>query len=295
MPRLLLALVFTLCSLVSAHAQIEVSVELPRRAYLRGESIDLKVTIRNLSGHDLVFSDADGRRWFGFEVVRGRDTPLGPLDPNYANPPTTILAGESVERTVDLLRLFPINEHDSYKIRAAIYSAEFKKFFTSDEGNVDISEGKILWRQTAGVPEGKEAAGELREFSLVLFQKPKSLELYVRVEDETTRNCLATYPVGKMIAGSTPVTELSSENTLYVLHMNAPSQYALSKVGINGEWMGQSLWASSTGRAVVRRKPSGDMVIVGAQRIREATAAGAAIIPKLSDRPVIVPAGPKGR
>jgi hypothetical protein len=288
MPRTLLLLVLSLLGCASAHAQLEVSIELPRRAYLRGESIEAKVSIRNLAGHDITLGDVPGNRWFGFEVVRSQDTPIGALDPTYHNPTTIIESGSTIERTVDLMKLFPLNELDSYKVRAAVYFAEQKKYYTSDVANIDISEGKVLWRQTAGVPEGKESAGELREFSLVLFQKRKELALYARVEDETTNNVLATYPIGKMIAGSTPATELGSDNTLHILHMNAPSQYALSKVGINGEWMGQSLWSSATGRATVRRKPDGTMVVVGAQRIREA-ANGGPVVPKLSDRPVALP------
>ncbi len=288
MQRLLLFFTFTLLAVVTARAQIEVSLDLPRHAYLRGEAMAAKISIRNLSGHDVVFADTDGKRWFGFDVSRGRDTPVGPRDPNYQNPPITVLAGETIERRIDLIKLYPINELDSYQIRALIYYPEAKKYFTSAPAKVDVSEGKILWRETAGVPDGKEAAGELRNFSLVMFQTTKTQEVYARVEDQATSSVLATYPIGKMISGSTPMHEFGPDNTLYVLHMNGPSQYALSKVGINGEWLGQSLWSSATGRCAVRKKPNGDMVVVGAQRIREA-APGAPEVPKLSDRPMALP------
>lgn len=289
MPRLLLLLVLSLLGLASAQAQIEIRVELPRRSYLRGESIDATVTIRNLSGHVITLADANGQRWFGFDVVRNNDTPIGPYSADYKNEPVDIESGQSVKRMVDLLKLYPLTELGAYKIQGAIYFSETKKFYTSDPINLDVTDGKVLWRQTAGVPDGKEGSGDLREFSLVLFQKPQSLELYARVEDETTNNVLATYPIGKMIAGTTPMAELNDENTLYILHMSAPSQYSLSKVGINGEWLGQSLWSSATGRATVRRsKTSNEMVVVGAQRIREA-ATGGPVVPKLSDRPVKLP------
>jgi hypothetical protein len=288
MPRLFLLLVLSLLGLASAQAQLEVTVELPRRAYLRGESIEAEVTIRNLSGHVVVLADTPLAHWFGFDVTRGADTPIGTYNAGYKNDPIDIDAGKTVKRTVDLLKLYPVNELGAYKVQAAIYLPELKKFFTSDPVNLDITDGKVLWRQTAGVPDGKEGSGDLREFSLVLFQKPQSLELYARVEDEATNNILATYPIGKMIAGTTPMRELNDDNTLYILHMNAPSQYALSKVGINGEWMGQTLWSSPTGRASVRRKPSGEMVVLGAQRIQQAPGGGP-LVPKLSDRPVKVP------
>src|SRR5262245_7266588 len=120
MLRSFLFLALLLASLGSAHAQLEVGLEFKRRIYLRGESLEARVSVRNLSGHDVVLRDAEDARWFGFDVQRGVDTPVGPLDPNYKNEPQLILAGETLERSVDLMKLFPINELGAYKVRATI-------------------------------------------------------------------------------------------------------------------------------------------------------------------------------
>ena len=85
------------------------------------------------------------------------------------------------------------------------------------------------------------------------------------------------------------MVEFSDDNTLYAFHMTGPSMYALSKIGVNGEWMGQTLWNSPKGRATVRKKNTGTMVVVGAtrDRSRDASEAGAPPVPKLSDGPPV--------
>src|SRR5262245_32021920 len=120
MQRSLLFLALLLLALAPARAQLDIVLELDRHMFLRGEAVEAVVTIRNLTGHDIVLKDSDGARWFGFEVQRGIDSPIGPYDGNYKNDPRAIPAGETVQRTVDLLKLFPINDLGSYKIRATV-------------------------------------------------------------------------------------------------------------------------------------------------------------------------------
>lgn len=274
-------------------AQLEVSLTFDRHLFLRGEPVEAKVTIRNMTGHDITLKDAHDQRWFSFEVTRGIDHPVGAFESTADNLPLSILTGETVERKVNLLTLYPVNELGTYKVRMAIYFHETQKYLSSRVSQIDISEGKTVFRKTVGVPEGKEASGEYREISLITFQKPNKIELYARVEDQATGSLLATYPLGRILSGATPMGEFDDANTLFIMHMNAPSQYALSRVGVNGEWLGQALYASGTGRATVRKKPDGTMVVVGASRIRE-DGATAVSVPKLSDRPVALPpAAPK--
>ncbi len=285
----LLCILFSFAFASIACAQIEVGVEFKRRTFLRGEPIEAKVSVRNLSGHDISLRDVPPHQWFGFEIIRGSDTPVPPNDPNYTNENFSILSGETVSRSVDVLRLFPVNEFGTYKIRAAVYFHETGKYYASETVPVEISDGRKVWSQTVGVPDGKEGAGELRQFTLLTFQTPKELQLYSRVTDESTGTILATYPLGRILGGAKPMIEFSDDNTLYAFHMTGPSLYALSKIGVNGEWMGQTLWNSPKGRATVRKKNTGTMVVVGATRDRtqDAAAAGAPPVPKLSDGPPV--------
>ena len=281
-----LCLCILLVAAGNARAQLDVHIDIKRHIYVRGEPIAATVHIRNLSGHDVTLRDAPGHQWFGFEIMRGSDTPVAPHKADYKNDPLTLLAGDSVSRTVDLLKLYPINEFATYKVRAAIYFEETKKYMISDTLNVDISDGKKVWSETVGVPNGKEGAGQYHSLSLIRFQTPTQLMLYVRVEDVATGTLFGTYPLGRLITGSTPIGEFDNENTLHAFHMTGPNQYMLTKIGVNGEWLGQSLWNAPKGRATVRKKPDGTMVVIGASRERPA-AAPMLPVPKISDRPPI--------
>ena len=284
----LLALCLLLAALLPASAQLDITLDMKRHIFLRGEAIEASVSIRNLTGHEVTLRDTEGHPWFSFEIFRGSDTPVGPHELDYKNAPLTLLNGDTVTRKVNLLQLYPINELASYKVRAAVYFFETKKFLLSDEMKIDISDGRKVWSRTVGVPDGKPGAGEYHEFSLLTFQTPKELTLYARIEDQKTGTCLGTYPMGRIMQGAAPSGEFDESNTLYALHNSGPSQYALSKLGVNGEWLGQTMWSASKGVPSMRKKPDGTMVIVGASR-QQTPAIGGPPVPKISDRPVTLP------
>ena len=274
--------------LSAAHAQLEVRLEMKRAIYMRGEPIEATVSIRNLAGKDVILADSDGGRWFGFQIMKGSDTPIGPFEADYKNPPQMILTGSSVRRTVDLLRLYPVNEFGSYTVRAAVFFHETGKYITSQPLKMDISEGRKLWSQTVGVPAAKDGAGDYRVVSVFTFPHPKEMVVYARVEDEKTGTLFGTYPLGRLLTGTMPGHEFDRDNTLHVFHMFGPGQHYLSKIGVNGEWLGQTVWQSGKGRAFVRKKEDGRMVIVGATRSSEKPPPGPEV-PRLSDRPVTLP------
>jgi len=283
-----LALSILLAGLLSnARAQLDVSLDIKRNIFVRGEPIEATVAVRNLAGKDVMLRDTAENPWFGFQIMKGSDTPVGARG-NYRNEPQVVLSGESVRRSVDLLRLYPLNEYGTYTVRAAIYFPETGKFFASAPFRVDISDGRKLWTQTVGVPGSKEGAGEYRVMSLLSFQQVKGMTLYARIEDEGSGASYGTYPLGPMLGDATLGHEFDQDNTLYVFHMVAPSQFALSKIGVNGEWLGQTMWHSEKGRATVRRKPDGRIVVVGATRTLEKPVAGPEV-PRLSDRPMNLP------
>jgi hypothetical protein len=288
MNRFAFSIILLVGALSAARAQLDVSMEMKRRIFMRGEPVEVTVIIRNLAGKDVMLHDSDGNQWFGFQITKGPDTPVGVIGGEYKNDPQMILSGGSIRRSIDLLRLYPVNEYGTYTVRAAIYFQETGKYITSGPIKVDISEGRKLWTQTVGVPATKEGAGEYRVMSLLAFQQPKEMNVYARVEDERTGVIFGTYPLGRMISGNPPGTEFDLENTLHIFHMVGPGQYALSKVGVNGEWLGQTMWQAQKGRAAVRRKADGRMVVVGATRIVDKPA-NEPEAPKLSDRPVAIP------
>ncbi len=283
------AIIILFAGLLSvAHAQIEVGLDMKRTTFIRGEPMEATVIVRNLAGKDIMLADAEGDRWFGFQILKGEDNPIAPFSGEYKNPPQVLLNGGTMRRTVDLVRLYPVNEYGSYSVRAAIYFHETGKYVASPAVKIEVSEGRKLWSQTVGVPATKEGSGDYHVMSLLTFPHPKELVLYLRVEDAKIGTVFGTYPLGRFLGGGEPSHEFDRENTLHILHFVGPGQYFLSKVGVNGEWYGQTTWQSGKGRPFVRRKEDGRMVVVGASRSSEKPPPGPEV-PRLSDRPAILP------
>jgi hypothetical protein len=77
MKLMLLAASFFL--VVSARAQIQVDLKLPRLQYIAYEPIVAKLTITNLAGRSIDLSDSEGQTWFGFEITGSEGQSIAPV------------------------------------------------------------------------------------------------------------------------------------------------------------------------------------------------------------------------
>ena len=274
--------------LAGASAQVNVNIEVKRRTYIRYEPLLVTVTVSNLSGRDLMLEDGESQ-WFGFTVLHGdSQTLIPPRDPNYALEPMELKIGETVKRTVMLNQLYPISEFGIHRIRATIYVKSLNKFFTSRTANIDITEGRTVWKQTVGVPETMPNAGNMHEISLLTMQGPQHRYLYVRVTNPDNGNVMCMQRLGHLIDSSQFDAKFDATNTLHVLQLVGPKTYALSEISANGEMHGQWFYDAPKSKPFLRPDGTGNLEIVGATR-RVEIAKDAPQPPKLSDRPANLP------
>src|SRR5688572_23514786 len=198
--------IFFLCLLLitsaALHAQINVNIEVKRRVYVRYEPILATVSITNLAGRDLMLEDGESQ-WFGFTIVHGdHQNLIPPRNPDYRLNPLELKAGETVKRTVNLNELYPMAEYGVHRIRGTIYSKELNKYFTSRTANIDISEGRTVWKQTVGVPDTMSRAGEMHEVSLLSAQRGPHQNLFCRITDPQTGSVMCMYRLGHLIDGT---------------------------------------------------------------------------------------------
>lgn len=274
--------------LAGASAQVNVNIEVKRRTYIRYEPLLVTVTVSNLSGRDLMLEDGESQ-WFGFTVLHGdSQTLIPPRDPNYALEPMELKIGETVKRTVMLNQLYPISEFGIHRIRATIYVKPLNKFFTSRTANIDITEGRTVWKQTVGVPETMPNAGNMHEMSLLTMQGTQHRYLYVRVTNPENGNVMCMQRLGHLIDSSQFDAKFDATNTLHVLQLVGPKTYALSEISANGEMHGQWFYDAPKSKPFLRPDGTGNLEIVGATR-RVEIAKDAPQPPKLSDRPANLP------
>lgn len=288
-------LAFALASLLAAqpraHAQVQVGLKISRRLYMAYEPVIATVSISNLTGHDLTLADHGPQKWFGFQITNADETPVPPRHADYDLQPLTIPNGTTVRRSVNLVSLYPVTDFGLYRIRANIFVGEMNRYFSSSLVGIEVSEGKVLWQQTVGVPAGEEGAGSYRLYELLSFRQPKDNVLYARVQDKEAGVIYATYPVGRLIAGNEPQVQLDRQNRLHILQLVGPKAYVYSRIGLNGEWGGQTNYLELKSRPHLARLASGSIAVAGGKIDVpvEAPAQGTAQPPKLSDRPAGMP------
>ena len=289
--RLLLTLLAgLLAAVVPARAQIAISLSIKERLHIRHEAILATVAVTNNTGRDITLEDTRQSQWFGFQISVTGDRFIAPRDLHYRLEPLPMRAGETLKRTVNLNDLYPLGEYGTYAIRANIYFAGMDRYFSSKPTHVEITDGRVIWRRSAGVPEGAKDAGQTHVFTLLTHQRGEQNLLYIRVENPDEGSVYCTNPLGRVIDGVVPDMQLDSRNNLYVLHLVGLRRFALSRISIRGEFLGQTYYTVPKSRPYLRKQPDGSLQLVGGQR--EEIAQNPTKLPppaKLSDRPPGLP------
>jgi hypothetical protein len=113
--------------------------------------------------------------------------------------------------------------------------------------NIEISEGRIVWEQTVGVPDTMPNAGGAHRVQLLSLQGAQHVYLYCRIDDPNSGEVFCCYRLGHTIDSTRPQMQFDTTNTLHVLHLVGPKTYLLSQIGVNGEYHGQSNYIARAG------------------------------------------------
>ncbi len=271
-----------------SQAQIQVDVAFKRSLYMLYEPLICAVTITNLTGNTLSLADTPREKWFGFQIETVDGRPLPPIDPNYRNQPIEIGAGQRLRRLINLTPLFPLGEFGTYRVRATIFSAEIGRYFVSPQLNVEITEGRQLWQQTVGVPEGA-GEGKTRTFSILAHRLPRTTMLYLRVEDKEAGIVYCTTQLGRYITFGSPDVQIDGGNHIHILQNTAPKAFLYSYFNINGKVIKQQAYQLVQSRPYLVRKEDASVAVTGGTPYDPKATPPEQKLPKLSDRPVPLP------
>jgi hypothetical protein len=274
---------------VSARAQIQVDLKLPRLQYIAYEPVVAKLTITNLAGRSIDLRDSEGQTWFGFEITGSEGQPIAPVTLNKSEIPLNIPAGKTVTQKINLTPLYAVHDFGAYRVRAHVYFADLSKFFYSQTKVFQVTDARPIWQKTVGIPEGSRASGNTRTYSLLSNRFPNHTALYVRVEDKSTGDVYATYSLGRIISFEEPQAELDRANQLHILHCTAPRNWIYSRVGLNGELLAHSAFTESKTRPRLRHASDGAVIVFGGTIEASVAESARTAIPKLSARPPEMP------
>lgn len=289
MRYLFLALV-TVFTIGTAAAQIRVDLLVHRSNFIRYEPVIATVRITNMTGAELELADDGAKKWFGFNIENSAGTPVPPYNPDYQLSPVSIGPGQSLERSVNITPLYPITEFGIYRVRAAVYVKELGKYFSSYPPlNIEVTEGRLIWQQTVGVP----GTGEMRTITVMTHRLPNTTQLYLRVEDKENGKVYCTHQLGRTVSLKKPEIELGPANTVNILQNVAPKSYMYTEVGLNGEVLQRRQYDAIKDVPVLKRnETTGELAVVGGTYL-DPNAPVPEIKkeppPKVGDRPIAAP------
>ena len=277
---------------LTAEAQIQIDLKLPRLQYIAYEPIVATVGITNLAGRDVDLQDTPGQAWFGFEITGSEGQPIAASKTQLSQAPLRIEAGKRVTQKVNLTPHYAVAEFGTYHVRAYIYFADLSRFFYSPKRVFEVTGARPIWQRTVGLPAGISAPGNVRTYSLMTNRFPDHTSLYVRVEDKDSGIVYATYSLGRILSYGEPEAELDRENQLHVLHCASPRSWTYSRIGLNGEALAHSSFIETKSRPHLVHTADGSVWVRGGMAEPTAVAQQPSQhpAPKLSDRP---PAPPK--
>lgn len=279
------------CAVLTAQAQVQVDIEMKRSLYIVYEPVLVTVTITNLSGNELTLADSGGNKWFGFQLETLDGRPIPPSDGEYSNQPVELGPQQKISRTINLTPLFPINEFGGYRVKATLFSQQTNRFFTSPPISFEVTDGRLLWQKTVGVPDGAPGAGGTRTVSMLSHRLPQNTQLYIRIEDKQAGIVYCTHKLGRFLTFGNPDVLLDSKNQVHILQNVAPKAFVYSKIGLNGEVLDRKSYNEFSSRPALRRGSDGSVLIVGGQAYDPKAPPPEQTLATMSDRPVPLPDG----
>tara|TARA_R110002096_G_scaffold376724_7_gene570501 strand:- start:16658 stop:17575 length:918 start_codon:yes stop_codon:yes gene_type:complete len=246
-----------------SHAQLSVHMKPTKDTFVAYEPVKVVLTITNRAGRDVVLAGRGRSPWLTFQVSDAQGHLVSPRNENQFQP-VLVPPGQSLKRTITVNSMYSMSQKGIYRIRASVYFTQLDQFFNSKQETIQISDGKKLWHQVLGVPEGNEGAGTYRRFTLLSFNTGAEKQLYLRVQDEKSGAVMTTYSLGQVIMIRDPQWTIDLENRLHILHMGAPQTYAHSVIGIDGTMVAREVYREKGGdRPKMVSTADGDIVVVG--------------------------------
>ncbi len=251
-----------------ALAQIQVTLQPTRNAFVIHEPLLVNLTLTNLAGREIMLEDTPGQPWLDFRIsnqITSRPATRRSSSSTIA-PPIVIPPGATVRRSFDLNRYFLLEEMGTTIITAEVRFAAINRSFISNRVPIEITDGRILWSQTLGLP----GTPDIRRLALLTARLNNKSLAFLRVTNPETYAVYMTRPLGEIILLAEPQAQIDASNNLHLVFMTAPKVYLHYTFSSSGEQLDRVVYQATQTRPMLLRDASGNVAVAG----------GLAIIPK---------------
>lgn len=237
----LTVVLFVFCSW-NAFGQIAMKISLPQKNYLLYEPVYIRLDLRNVSGHPIVFGESKGLAGkLDFEIRSQKNGSFIPLTGTKSPSPKGIVLKPGAIKgfTCNLTQFYKLYSAGQYSVRAVISHPRMKRSYRSNDLNFTITEGKKIWEGVVGIPEDmlKEEDKHnirTRKYSVLSYSNGRNGLYILKIEDPRKIYCLRHlgYNLGNMLLPQCAVDNLSR---LHVLIAGSHKVFSYCVFDVNGK------------------------------------------------------------
>jgi len=259
----------------SATAQVAMEMSLNHMTYLQFEPITAKITIRNFSGHPLIFGankELSGKLSF---QITGPTGTLIELKENATPSLTGLLieTGKTQYAYITVSKFYSLLDLGRYTIRAIVTHPQMNRPFTSNTVGFTVAKGNIVWEHLVGVPEllpeqqkPNEPFKERRYRIYSLYDDSRNY-FYLSVEDDDLIYSLQR--IGMEMSRNSPECEVDRFSRLHLLMPTNPRVSTYFVFGPDGKQEKRMVYRKTTTvPTLVRNAKTGEVIIAGGQEAR---------------------------
>ena len=274
---LVFACLSALFSSLTLCGQIALRITLPQQNYLLYEPIYIRIDMRNVSGHPIVFGEKPelaGR--LDFEILSketgnivSMSTGKSPSTKGIVLQPGTIKSFHC-----NLTQFYRLFRKGQYKVRAIISHPRMARAYRSNDLRFTVTEGKKIWEAAVGIPLVPDAQGQHNSSGMVHIRKYSVLSYFtgtramymLMIEDPSKVYCLRHlgYNLGNMLL---PQCAVDNYSRLHVVIAGSPKVFSCCVFDVNGRLVSSEVrLKTETAPTLAINRELGTVVLTGGRK-----------------------------
>ncbi len=263
---LLLTLLVTMSSLCSA--QLAMSLKINRTHYLQYEKIYAKVTIRNNSGHAIVFGD--DKRLQGkllFKIIDSKDMRVPAIsEASYPMTGVILNAGEYKDFIVPVNSFYKLKKCGTYRVYAYVEHNMFEDVYRSKTAVFEVKKGMTVWKRPVGIPEfmllNKKDKIKTRTYKLISLLEGSKRSNYLVIEDK--KRVYSVLFLSHALGEERITHEVDYMSRLHLMIPMSPKIFVYLIIDVDGKIDEETVYKrTTTVPAIVRAPKSGKIYVTG--------------------------------
>jgi hypothetical protein len=258
----------------TVHAQVAIKLEIQHSNFIKYEPVLLRITLRNYSGHTLIFgknSKLKGK--LEFKVIENFNNLITPKNslvmPSLEG--TIIMPTKTKTILVNLGKYYGITKVGKYRVQAIISHSQFDKKYISNLVGFNVEKGLVVWERIVGVLDVNNKNPDKiksRKYKIVQYNDGQHSIYSLVVEDKNF--VYSIRPIGYRLENALPQCVIDNLNRVHILLKQGPKLYKYFCFDLKGKLVKkQDYLKNSSTPYLAQNKKTEEIYIVGGRKLTE--------------------------